>query len=228
MASVSSLTVSIRSRVNTEEDRSDFNHRFQESLRTREKLLSYVRLKRKSQSTDYDSKPQEVLFELKGRPYFIANQKNDICFFAVASPHPSRNTAMQVLFSMDDYDVLIRGSRLNTLLELKAENAQLQQHIVDLRKDTSSPTHSPPSPSMVSPRNSSCPTPNSIPQRRSTDDYPSTGSGASVANGHSGTMPCPVNSSLEGGNSAPHRILHSASADEESSEERTKKKVLSA
>ena len=108
--------------------------------------------------------------------------------------------------------------------------AQLQQHIVDLRKqapkDTSSPMHSPPSPSMVPPRNSSCQTPNSIPQRQSTDDYPSTGSGASATNGHSGMMPCPVNSSIREGNSMPHRALYSASADEESLEEWTKKKVF--
>ena len=112
----------------------------------------------------------------------------------------------------------------------RSKYAQLQQHIVDLHKqapkDTSSPTHSPPSPSMVPPRNSSCQTPNSIPQRRSTDDYPNTGSGASAANGLSGTMPCPVNSSIEEGNSTPHRALYSASADEESSEEQTKKKFF--
>ena len=108
--------------------------------------------------------------------------------------------------------------------------AQLQQHIVDLckqaPKDTSSPMHSPPSPSMVPPRNSSCQTPNSIPQRWSTDVYPSTGSSASATNGHSGTMPCSVNSSIKEGNYTPHRALYSASADKELSEERTKKKVF--
>ena len=108
--------------------------------------------------------------------------------------------------------------------------AQLQQHIVDLHKrapkDTSSPMHSPPSPSMVPPRNSSCPTPNSIPQRPSTNDYPITNSSASATNGHSGTMPCPVNSSIKEVNFMPHRALYSASADEESSEEQTKIKVF--
>ena len=133
---------------------------------------------------------------------------------------------------MDDYDDLIRGSRLNTFLELKMENEQLQQRLANLRKrakgtdPSSSSTYRPPSPSMAPTMNSSYPNPPSIPQRRPTDKsqyYPSTGSGVSAAHRHNGIMPSPVNCSFEAGNPAPH--LYGIGADEESSEERTKKKV---
>lgn len=111
MVSVLSLFVSIPLiKSYLEEDRQSFKNSFQESLRTREELLCYARLKRKnhfSQSGDFDPNPQEVLFELKGHPHFIADQENCSCFFAVAKPYPSRNTAMQVLFYMNDYDVLM-------------------------------------------------------------------------------------------------------------------------
>ena len=135
-------------------------------------------------------------------------------------------------FFMDDYDDLIRGSRLNTFLELKMENEQLQQRLANLRRrakgtdPSSSSTYRPPSPSMAPTMNSSYPNPPSIPQRRPTDKsqyYPSTGSGVSAAHRHNGIMPSPVNCSFEAGNPAPH--LYGIGADEESSEERTKKKV---
>jgi len=51
-----------------------------------------------------------------GYPHFVLGENACRCFFAVAKPYPSRNTAM-----------------LNTLLELKVENERLQQHLSALR-----------------------------------------------------------------------------------------------
>ncbi|KAH9961200.1 hypothetical protein BGW80DRAFT_1438779 [Lactifluus volemus] len=57
-----------------------------------------------------------VLLEIIGYPHFVPGETECSCFFVVAKPFPSRNTAM-----------------LNTLLELKVENERLQQHIRVLR-----------------------------------------------------------------------------------------------
>jgi len=102
-----------------EEDRFAFRNCFEESLRARDELLCYVRLKCKSQfsgTINFNQSPKEVLLEFKGHPHFIADEEECRCFFAAATPYPSRNTAM-----------------LNTFLDLKMENERLQQRLADLR-----------------------------------------------------------------------------------------------
>ncbi|KAG0694332.1 white collar 2 type of transcription factor [Suillus ampliporus] len=95
------------------EDKHAFRGSFDQSLRSRAEMLSYVRFKCQS---EYVSPAKEVLFEVKGYPHYIDDELFARCFFAVAKPYPSRNTAM-----------------LNTFLELKIENERLQQRLADLR-----------------------------------------------------------------------------------------------
>ncbi|KAG1754311.1 white collar 2 type of transcription factor [Suillus lakei] len=95
------------------EDKHAFRALFEQSLRSRMEMLSYVRFKCQS---EYASPAKEVLFEVKGYPHYIDDEQYARCFFAVAKPYPSRNTAM-----------------LNTFLELKIENERLQQRLADLR-----------------------------------------------------------------------------------------------
>ncbi|KDQ61132.1 hypothetical protein JAAARDRAFT_32137 [Jaapia argillacea MUCL 33604] len=102
------------------DDRGNFVRAFNTSLHSRQDLLSYVRLKYKSEprhdSRDYNTAPKEVLFEMKGYSHFVPEEDGCQCFFAMARPYPSRNTAM-----------------LNTFLELKMENERLQQRLRELR-----------------------------------------------------------------------------------------------
>lgn len=95
------------------EDKHAFRASFEQSLRLRMEMLSYVRFKCQN---EYTSPAKEVLFEVKGYPHYIDDEQYARCFFAVAKPYPSRNTAM-----------------LNTFLELKIENERLQQRLADLR-----------------------------------------------------------------------------------------------
>lgn len=95
------------------EDKHAFRASFEQSLRSRMEMLSYVRFKCQH---EYTSPAKEVLFEVKGYPHYIDDEQYARCFFAVAKPYPSRNTAM-----------------LNTFLELKIENERLQQRLADLR-----------------------------------------------------------------------------------------------
>ncbi|KZT26621.1 hypothetical protein NEOLEDRAFT_1132163 [Neolentinus lepideus HHB14362 ss-1] len=103
------------------DDQVKFLTAFNDACRMRNELLCYCRLKCKhefSQDTrDYSTSPKEVLFELKGYPHFVADDVECQCFFSVARPYPSRNTAM-----------------LNTFLELKIENERLQQRFNELQQ----------------------------------------------------------------------------------------------
>ncbi|KAI9571387.1 white collar 2 type of transcription factor [Boletus coccyginus] len=104
------------------QDQRAFHVAFDESLRTRTEMNSYVRLKASSPTTPQKIPQSEVLFEVKGYPHFIENELAARCFFAVAKPYPSRNVAM-----------------LNTFLELKTENEHLQKRLAELRVHASSP-----------------------------------------------------------------------------------------
>ena len=76
------------------EDQRAFHVAFDESLRTRTEMNSYVRLKARAPTTPQNIPQSEVLFEVKGYPHFIENELAARCFFAVAKPYPSRNVAM--------------------------------------------------------------------------------------------------------------------------------------
>ncbi|KAI0306795.1 hypothetical protein B0F90DRAFT_1622969 [Multifurca ochricompacta] len=103
-------------------DRLSFCTTYAHSIERREELHVYARLRCKSDSsfTHMAITPltpgKEILLEIIGYPHFLPGQTACKCFFAVAKPYPSRNTAM-----------------LNTLLELRVENERLQQHIRALR-----------------------------------------------------------------------------------------------
>ncbi|EPQ57940.1 hypothetical protein GLOTRDRAFT_71884 [Gloeophyllum trabeum ATCC 11539] len=103
------------------DDQIKFLNAFSDSCRTRTELLCYVRLKCKNEfsqdARDYSTSPKEVLFEFKGYPHFVQDEMECKCFFAMARPYPSRNTAM-----------------LNTFLELKVENERLHQRLNELQQ----------------------------------------------------------------------------------------------
>ncbi|TCD70958.1 blue light receptor [Steccherinum ochraceum] len=123
------------------DDVGPFQSTFQRSIHHRSELLTYARLRCKptaaSLTQDFQasakSPVKEVLFELKGYPHFVPDAgavAECKCFFIMAKPYPSRNTAM-----------------LNTFLELKMENQRLEERVAHLRslaeaKD-SSPTSTP-------------------------------------------------------------------------------------
>ncbi|KAH7889540.1 white collar 2 type of transcription factor [Phlebopus sp. FC_14] len=107
--------------VNTE-DLHAFRNAFEDSLRTRTEMNSYVRLKTRNDHPPPNAPQAEILFEIKGYPHYIENESTARCFFAVAKPYPSRNVAM-----------------LNTFLELKIENERLQQRLAELRVRAPSP-----------------------------------------------------------------------------------------
>jgi hypothetical protein len=73
------------------EDQHAFRGSFDQSLRLRAEMLSYVRFKCQP---EYAVPAKEVLFEVKGYPHYIDDEQYARCFFAVAKPYPSRNTAM--------------------------------------------------------------------------------------------------------------------------------------
>ncbi|EKM55306.1 uncharacterized protein PHACADRAFT_208823 [Phanerochaete carnosa HHB-10118-sp] len=159
--------------IMNDEDVSVFKRQFAESIRAGTDLLSYARLRCKSEQDFYgpsmpvipaippqpsadgnipqlqSTRPpaKEVFFEIKGYPHFGADSAPNLfnasdvhamanmepqagpsnkvspsasnvfkCFFAMAKPYPSRNTAM-----------------LNTFLELKMENERLQQRLRDAK-----------------------------------------------------------------------------------------------
>ncbi|KAF8844804.1 hypothetical protein BDN67DRAFT_962239 [Paxillus ammoniavirescens] len=141
--------------VNSEDHR-PFRVAFDDSLRTRTEMNSYVRLKTRSAFPPSNVTQSEVLFEIKGYPHFVERESTARCFFAVAKPYPSRNVAM-----------------LNTFLELKIENERLQKRLAELRVRTPSPSAplSGPSTSRVYPLGSSPPTRGSVQSAalRSTD-----------------------------------------------------------
>ncbi|KAF9246368.1 white collar 2 type of transcription factor [Melanogaster broomeanus] len=130
------------------EDLPAFNVAFDESLRTRREMNSYVRLKTRSAYSAQGVPQSEVLFEMKGYPHFIENELSARCFFAVAKPYPGRNVAM-----------------LNSFLELKIENERLQRRLAELRVRASSPSApaSGPSTAAVYPHTSSSLTRSSVP-----------------------------------------------------------------
>lgn len=72
-----------------------FRNDFDEAMRKNVELLSYIRLKTHDA---YNAEPKDLLFEIKGYPHFLPETEADsVCFFAMAKPYPSKNTAMQVI-----------------------------------------------------------------------------------------------------------------------------------
>ncbi|KII89075.1 hypothetical protein PLICRDRAFT_40714 [Plicaturopsis crispa FD-325 SS-3] len=116
--------------IHNTDGQASFRECFDESVRTRDKLLAYVRLKTKNRYEavpNYTTTPTAVLFEVTGYPKYIPDNDDVKCFFATAQPYPSKNVA-----------------KLNELLELKIENERLQR-LLDLPMGT---------PNMISPANS--------------------------------------------------------------------------
>ncbi|THH27782.1 hypothetical protein EUX98_g6405 [Antrodiella citrinella] len=121
-----------------QDDIGPFHAAFQRCIHNRSELLTYIRLRCKPASTAHNvsqdfqasasSSVKEVLFEIKGYPHFVPDTgviTECKCFFMMAKPYPSRNTAM-----------------LNTFLELKMENQRLEEHLMHLRSLADNPSSS--------------------------------------------------------------------------------------
>lgn len=66
-------------------------------MRSRGNLLSYARLRCKAEFEGHQAVGhKEVLFEIQGYPHFLDGDNECKCFFAMARPYPSRNTAVYV------------------------------------------------------------------------------------------------------------------------------------
>lgn len=126
-------------------DKDSFREMFSQSLLQKKDLLTYARLRCAAEfqyygsSVDYAVPHKEVLFEIMGYPHFMEGEDECKCFLAVAKPYPSRNTAMYVsrlsliMLFYRSYAETKAGDRMNTFLELKIENARLQEHLYALR-----------------------------------------------------------------------------------------------
>ncbi|KAF8891182.1 hypothetical protein BD779DRAFT_1513708 [Infundibulicybe gibba] len=205
------------------DDQNTFRTNFEDSLRSSVELLSYVRLKC-SDSTP--SHPKDVLFELKGYPHFASEHDKELgCFFVMAKPYSSRNTAL-----------------LNTFLELKIENERLQERVLELRAKVPKPVLPSSSPlttqtnpiysssSMTTPRILPIPV---VPSQRPLD---SSGSGSyypsAVAPGFDEIVPSPVRTTFDtpayaGGALYGNNVMSANSnTEEEIADEGMKKKKL--
>lgn len=117
---------------------------FAQAIAARGDLLTYARLKCKPEyygAAEYHAPQKEVLFEIMGYPH-VGPDDECSCFFAMAKPYPSRNIAMYAPLSPapplpESLPMLIcpcgARRRLNTFLELKVENARLQERLQALR-----------------------------------------------------------------------------------------------
>ncbi|TFY51824.1 hypothetical protein EVG20_g10821 [Dentipellis fragilis] len=152
-----------RARIPPANDRDSFRRMFARALAERRELLTYARLRCKAEylgtAAGYAQPLQqkEVLFEIGGYAHFSAPEDVHCrCFFAVAKPYPSRNTAMCVphfLLRALQHGSCGRGGvgagmlivvtvagRMNTFLELKMENARLQERLRVLKEFSAAQT----------------------------------------------------------------------------------------
>lgn len=102
--SVASYPYDVRCRIaSLVDDRENFKKNFEQSIRDKTDMQSYVRMQAKpealsppSSTSTPESTPRatEVLFEINGYPHFIESDDSCKCFFATAKTYPGRNTAM--------------------------------------------------------------------------------------------------------------------------------------
>lgn len=75
-----------------EDDVAPFLAHFDSCIASRSEMATFARLRGKA-GTD----AHWPVFELRGHPHYDPDQRDCQCFFAMARPYPSRNTAMYVL-----------------------------------------------------------------------------------------------------------------------------------
>lgn len=120
--------------TSADEDQTLFKSCFDDSIRTKTDLFVHARLKNKNSSNALVTQP--ILYELKGRPYFLQeNDQNCACMFAAARLYHSRNTDMYVRLRLSQLALLIVIQRLNGWLDLNIERERLQQRIRDLKNE---------------------------------------------------------------------------------------------
>ncbi|KAG8908516.1 blue light receptor [Tulasnella sp. 403] len=120
------------------EDDAPFFKQFQTCILDPSEMAIFVRLKNQHPGVTPGSKEQYPLYEVKGHPRISLVQTSPgaqvtpecDCFFLMARPYPSRNSAT-----------------LDSFLELKLENERLRQKLMDLRSPNA--THFPLNPALV-------------------------------------------------------------------------------
>lgn len=99
MVCLSVWRVGLGGRVGIANDKNSFRQMFSQSIVQKKDLLTYARLRCQPEyygAAEYGVPQKEVLFEITGYPHSIPGEEECKCFFAVAKPYPSRNTAMYV------------------------------------------------------------------------------------------------------------------------------------
>ncbi|KAF8315048.1 hypothetical protein DL93DRAFT_2057611 [Clavulina sp. PMI_390] len=100
-----------------QDDVAPFQAHFDSCIASRSEMSTYARLRGKA-----GSESEWPVFEFRGHPHYEGGDFQDCrCFFVMARPHPTRNTAM-----------------LDSFLELRVENERLRQRLIDLRPSASS------------------------------------------------------------------------------------------
>jgi len=125
----------------TEEDKVVFKADFYESIKQRKPMSSYARIWSQSSASTFNSvngqQTKDTLFEIQGSAHYNSDSASTCkCFFAVAKPFPSRNTAMFVglaIFVPSCILIWFKFGRLDTFLESKLENDRLQRRLKSLK-----------------------------------------------------------------------------------------------
>jgi PAS domain-containing protein len=75
-----------------DEDKYQFRHNFNDAILRRSNLLTHARLKHR---TSTPTGHKETLYEINGYPHFLSEDSRECqCFFAMARPYNSHNTAL--------------------------------------------------------------------------------------------------------------------------------------
>ena len=89
------LTSAISDTYSSEEDVPTFLKHFDSCIASHMEMTTFVRLSAKSPS----DVPWRV-FEVRGHPYYDPDQRECLCFFAMARPCPSRHAVMRVFLAL--------------------------------------------------------------------------------------------------------------------------------
>jgi hypothetical protein len=93
------------------DDQAVFRTNFEESIRNKSELVTYVRLQCNGIRLSYS---EDVLFEIRGYPPEC--EADGDYFFVVAKPYPSRNVAMWAFQAFNDGDLLMIQLKVEHLL----------------------------------------------------------------------------------------------------------------
>lgn len=132
-------------------DQERFRNAFENSVQNGVEFDIAVGLRTSAPAAQYSiaSSQQEMLFDMKFYPHIAERDAASRCIFAMALPYAGRNTAMCVPRASTFSCYYSYAYRLNTILDLRADNDRLQllvtEHRARLPADTSAASTSSPS-----------------------------------------------------------------------------------